>query len=93
MATQLTTTRNVGATDGIVRVKSQLDVEALSFKDSEIALGVMPCRSIAASATRSSACIYWNLLVIVAPYLVGEVLHFRLEIAPWLNLSIQYKSI
>ncbi|MCA3034562.1 MAG: hypothetical protein ING33_05025 [Rhodocyclaceae bacterium] len=41
----------------------------------------MPCSLIAASATRSSACICWNLLVICTPYRMGKVLHFRFETA------------
>lgn len=41
----------------------------------------IPCNLIAASAIRSSACICWNLLVIVTPYRKGKVLHFRSEIA------------
>jgi hypothetical protein len=43
---------------------------------------LMPCSLIAASATRSSACICWNLLVICTPYRMGKVLHFRFETAP-----------
>ncbi len=39
----------------------------------------MPYSSIPASATRSSACICWNLLVILTPYPVGKMLHFRFE--------------
>jgi hypothetical protein len=41
----------------------------------------MPYSLIAASATRSSACICWNLLVIYTPYRMGKVLHFRFETA------------
>jgi hypothetical protein len=42
-------------------------------------------------ATRSSACICWNLLVICTPYRMGKVLHFRFETALQKNPLLLHK--
>jgi hypothetical protein len=56
-------------------------------KADPVARKLMLCSLIVASATRSPACIRWNLLVICTPYRMGEVLHFRFETAPIYHLN------
>jgi hypothetical protein len=58
------------------------DVIVGRYKTDPMARRLIPCSFIAASVTRSSACICWNLLVICTPYRMGKVLHFRFETAP-----------
>ncbi len=60
---------------------SRLRVPGLRPREDPMARKLMACSLIAASATRSSDCICWNLLVICTPYRFGKVLHFRFETA------------
>jgi hypothetical protein len=66
LAARLCTTRNIGSPAGTARQLATDRRRAVA-----IARWVMPCSSIPASATRSSACIFWTLLVILAPYFGG----------------------
>jgi hypothetical protein len=68
-------------TSNKLRDNLQLSVPGLRPKADPMAGKLIPCSLIAASATRSSACISWNLLVICTPYRMGKVLHFRFETA------------
>jgi hypothetical protein len=63
------------------RVSSRLRGPTLRSKTDPMARRRVPCNLIAASAMRSSTCIYWNVLLICIPYLIGKVLDLTFQTA------------